>query len=325
MVRTVIVIAWLLASTVAGADSKPWETGTTAAQRAQAHKLFTRGNEHFFAREYAPAIELFKQALAEFDHPRIQLALARTLVRVGRPAEAHPHLTAALRHGKAALDAEEYADALDLRAAITNQVGVIIIECKTTGSRLTLDGAALDGCTANHEVVVSPGRHQVVASREGYLTFTEEVIVDAGRKTHVEVRLKTLDTAAIKQRRWARWKPWAVAGGGAALVVAGIPFRLLATSNLDDFAAEVARLCGSTGCEPGTPEHVAVEALDTESRGTLQNGIAVSLFVVGGAVIATGLISAILNREHIVIPHSEVVVTPIVSSELVGFGVAGRL
>ena len=311
------------------ATPRPWEKGSTQDQRDRAHGIFSEGNDHFFKRDYARAIELYEQAIVVFDHPRIRLALARTLIRVGRPADAHPHLVSALRWGAAPLDAEEYAEALDQQAALSRQLGVLVIRCRARGARLTLDGRDIAPCPGEQRHVVMPGRHQVVGKQVGYLPFTEDAVADAGRETPFDVELKTLEAAAVKQRRWATWKPWAVVGGGAVLALAGLPFRRLATTNINRYKERVAALCAPDRCDPNKPEDAdnlaqALALAPIESRAKLENGIAISLWVLGGAVVTTGLVTVFLNREHLLIPKTEsLVVTSLISQDVVGIGVIG--
>ena len=310
-----------------GQAERPWEQGSTADQRDHAHGIFSEANERFFKRDYGPAIELYEQALAVFDHPRIQLALARTLIRVGRTADAHPHLVSSLRFGAAPLDAEEYADALELQASLAKQLGQLVIRCKRLGGRLTLDGKPIQPCPGEQRQVVMPGRHEIVGMQAGYLTFTAEVVAEAGGETVQDVELHRLETATVR-RRWSSWKPWTVVASGGVVVLSGVAFRLLAGHNLDVFAADVAMYCPIAGCAPGSPEFQTLKEMHVdalEARGKLEDRVAISLWVVGGAVLAPGVVGVWMNRERMVPGVERLVVTPLLSPSGIGIGIAAEL
>ena len=77
-----ILVLLCIASGIAVADgAKTWERDTTAKQRDEAHKTFSAGNDAFFRRDYAKALDLYEQALARFAHPRIRLAAAEVVAK----------------------------------------------------------------------------------------------------------------------------------------------------------------------------------------------------------------------------------------------------
>src|SRR5262245_44417226 len=139
--RAIVVTAALAVPAASVAESaKPWEQGTSQTQRDEAHRLFTAGNDRFIKRDYAGALALYEQAIAVFDHRRIRLAMVRTLILLGRPADALGQLERALRWQQAPFDPDEYAEALEHKKTLGRQVATLVIRCTTPGAHLTLDG-----------------------------------------------------------------------------------------------------------------------------------------------------------------------------------------
>jgi tetratricopeptide (TPR) repeat protein len=292
--RALLIICVVAVS--AHADKgRPWERGSTLAQRERAHKTFSEGNDHFFRREYAKALELYEQALVEFDHPRIRLAAAETLVLLGRPDAAQADLDAALQYGAEPFDPDEYARAKELQKTLARQLGSVVVKCTTEGAQLTLDGKDLMMCPGEATRVVMPGRHQIVGKKDGFIPLTEQVLVEPARQAKTTVELKPLEVAAgfTRQRRWRAWKPWAVVAGGAGLALLGAAVQWRASAKMDDFRDAVSA-CGLAGCPAGDP------AFDLESRATLYNRIAISMWVTGGATVVAGLVGVYMNREKLV-------------------------
>lgn len=306
------------------AAAKPWEAGTSEARREEAYALFVEGNDHFVKRRYPQALDGYQRALAIFAHPRIHLSMVRTLLLLGRPAEAHEHLVAALRFGAPPFEPDEYAEALEHRSSLERQLGQLVVSCDTPEARLTLDGQHLVTCPGTVTRVVMPGRHEVVGTRRGYLTATREVVGEAGRCTAVSIQLATLRvTTAVTVRRWTSWKPWAVLGGGALVAAAGIPLQVRASSNMDRFRQRANELCGTESCE------LPASLRDLESRAELQNRVAITAFAVGAAGIAAGAVLLYVNRERTIVreveapPDRALSVVPL-GPDAPGLGLAGR-
>ena len=77
-----------------------------------------------------------------------------------------------------------------------------------------------------------PGRHQLVARKDGKLTQTEALVLLPGQTQTTTVALLDIGSAAVS-RRWSSWKPWAVVGGGAVLALTGGALQFRARQNRD--------------------------------------------------------------------------------------------
>jgi len=146
-----------------------------------------------------------------------RLLLCRPVVR-GEPtlAKADAVAAAAREVGPAFLDygvaceGEEEAARAASRAGLRMAVSSVA-EGRTEGSRylLSLTAAGAEKALARRTVEVAPGADAVPRLRDALLELRREV----------------------PERRDGRVAPWVVAGGGAALLVAGAAFALAARSN----------------------------------------------------------------------------------------------
>jgi hypothetical protein len=139
-----------------------------------------------------------------------------------------------------------------------------------------------------------PGEHQITATRQGWQSIIKSVVLVPGTAEE-KIELVPLEQAIRMERRYDVWKPWAVVGSGAALLVAGTALQLVAKSNLDEYDDIVADRC-RLGCDLSMTLDESERELRTKGR--LQSKIAVGLFTVGAATAITGGVLLYLNRER---------------------------
>src|SRR3569623_242091 len=107
-----VVMALAVAPSAAHADDQPWAVGVTDAQKAQAQKILDEGNQLFLKKDYAPALDKYKAAVAVWDHPAIRFNIVRCLIQLDRPVDASATLALALKYGAAPLEGAVYREAL---------------------------------------------------------------------------------------------------------------------------------------------------------------------------------------------------------------------
>lgn len=300
-----VMIVVSLAHGSASADEQPWAVGVSDAAKADAQARLQEGNKLFLAKEYRAALDKYVAAIASWDHPAIQFNIVRCLMLLERPVEAAEHLDRALAYGAAPLEAGVYAEAQAVREQLARQLARLTVTCKLSDIVITLDGKPLPDCMGQLKRRVAAGPHQIVARKDGYVTFTKDFAASPDGDAVVDIRLVTVDEGSVYRRRWATWQPWSVVIAGGVIAVAGIGLELAARSNMDKFRDGVA-MCGQAGCLADDPVN------DFESRALLQDRIAISMWAVGGAVVATGLVMVYMNRERRVI-----------AAPSIGAGVAG--
>jgi tetratricopeptide (TPR) repeat protein len=296
----------------------PWSRGVSAEQKQTAQRLLEEGNDLFVLNKHVEALARYQEAIASWDHPAIRFNVVRTLIALERPLEAYENLEKALAYGKEPLEEQVYAEALNYRTLLAGQIAELEVSCQQDGVKISVDGAPYLDCPGSRTQRIVPGAHAVVGTREGFMTSTRDVILLPGKREPVEVRLETLAEATETRQRWATWKPWAVAGGGAVLAGLGVLVNLDAAARMDQFERDVATRCADQGCPEGT--------LDTsvESTAILENRVAIGMMIAGGAVVIAGVTLVILNRPETYVPESKTQVVPTVSGDGAGVSLIGR-
>lgn len=277
-------------------EPRPWAEGVSPERQESALAQFSLGNAKFVEGNYAEALTIYREALVAWDHPSIRLNIAVCLINLEQPLAAAENLEAALAYGRAPFDDEAYAQALTYDKLLAGQLARLRIACAEPGAEVLLDGKRLFTAPGEHEVRITPGTHQLVATKRGLVSATESITVAPGRVETARLTLLPIEKL-IETRRWPTWKPWTVMGVGAGLALVGVPFQLAARSNFADFDAGVAMCAATTGCQPGElPSRIA----DLEGRAQNENRAAVALFALGGATVAIGITMLILNQPRAV-------------------------
>jgi hypothetical protein len=277
----------------------PWSVGVSDEQRARAEALLASGNERFLSQAYAEALEHYRAALHEWDHPAIRFNMARALIHLGRAVEAYENLRLAVAHGAAPLTEQVHAEALSYLKLLEAQIATIVVACTEPGARVTLDGQLLLTCPGQATRRLLPGPHQLVAARPGFLTSTRDAVVMGGQTEQVTVSLIRLEDAAVVTRRWAPWKPWAVLSGGVALVGVGALFERAAREDRDAYNEQLDAMCVPTSCDP---DGLGRPIRDLRDGARWNRRYAIGGLVVGGGAIAAGIVGLVLNRSRTELP-----------------------
>jgi hypothetical protein len=276
---------------------KPWAEGVPLEKRDQALAIYKEGNGLFEQSQYVEALSKYRDALAHWDHPAIRYNIAVCQIHTEENVEALANLEAGLRYGAEPIGDELYKEGLTYKKLLEGQVARLKVSCSEEGAEVVIDGKPLLSCPGDSTVVVKPGAHQVVASKAGYLTFTENLQLVSGSTRDLEVRLtRIVDVKVTYKTRWPKWLPWTIAGAGLAVAVVGIPLEVSASSDFQDYDERLAEEC-PRGCPvDGVPS----EIIDLEDSGRLKNRLAIAAFAVGGAAVAAGLTMVVLNRPEAV-------------------------
>jgi tetratricopeptide (TPR) repeat protein len=300
----------LAAAAPAWADTPPWSVGVTDAQKSQAQAALEQGNALFLDKKYAEAMEKYKAAVASWDHPAIRFNIVRCLIQLDRPVEASDNLKLALKYGAAPLEEAVYSEALAYDKLLANQIASVMVKCSQAGVKMTLDGQPLATCPAEELRRVTPGAHQLVGTKDGYLTRSIEVVVIGGKEQHVALSLDPIEKAARIEHRWPGWVPWVVFAGGFALAGIGGLLDLAAVQEMDSYDRAVAQSCATMAC---SPEDLDPADRDLKSSAETKSAVAVGIMIAGGATIVTGAVMLYLNRGRTVYPTSVERLTPTVS------------
>lgn len=284
---------------------KPWADGVPQEQQDRASALYEEGNTLFGQQAHQAALAKYKEAIQLWDHPLIRFNMAVTEIRMERILEAADDLTASLRFGDKPFKPELYQQALDYQALIKGRVGYIEASCEQKDARLMLDGKPWFECPGKKKIMVLVGEHVIVGEKQGFLTSSTKFVVTGDKTSQQKVSLVPLDTAVTYTYPYRRWIPWTMVGIGLAVGLGGAGTWFLGKNQMDKFDSDYAQQC-SNGCEPGltAPEHAGLAAQRDSAK--LKGQVGIAMAGVGGAVLLTGLVLAIMNRPTKVIPNVEV-------------------
>jgi hypothetical protein len=287
-----------LAQKSSPADSdRPWTEGVSAKNQERALKIFNEGNTFFETSQYALATEQYRDALTSWQHPAIHFNMMVCLINLDQPKQAYKQLNASMKWGEVPLGKDVYARAITYKKLLEGQLTNLTIKSSQDGVEVSLDGKALFTSPGEVTLVALPGQHQLVASKDGYLTHTENLNYVGGEPASSDVKLIPLAEAQNfrLERRWARWKPWTVLGGGVATMAAGLGVRFLASTDFDRYDNDVTILCPPQGC---AKDELPQSTKDVLSRAELEDTISSALLISGGVATAAGAVLLYFNRER---------------------------
>jgi hypothetical protein len=293
-----MAVSWCVAAARAD-DTQPWVKGVTAERKAAAKQLLDAGNALFLEHRYAEALDKYREAVAAWDHPAIRFNIVRSLIQLDRPVEASDNLELALQYGAAPLEDAVYNEALAYRKLLAGQIGHMSIRCALPDVKVTLDGQPV--ACPSEDRRVTPGAHQVVGAKDGFLTRTTELVVVGGTHADVEVSLVRLEAGGKIVHRYATWKPWVVFGGGVAVGVVGGLLETFAASRMSEYNSALVRDCAHS-C-------TAIPAADVELERSAQHYDTAAWIVIGagGAATAAGIALLYANRGRTVYPEAHAV------------------
>jgi tetratricopeptide (TPR) repeat protein len=253
----------------------------------QADERFAEGARLFKQWRFDEAEQKFREALIHWEDPLIHLYLSRALEKQGRLVEAHEALQPALRPGVESLPPEDVQVAEDLRQSLESRLAQIEVSCDVPGAEVSLDGEPWFTAPGRQLRMITAGQHVLIARKAGYFPVTEPVSLLPGKQTRIVLRM-TADVVHV-ERRWQPWQPWAVAGSGFAVSLAGGLFLWQARSDYGDFRKGLAA-CKREPCDPIT--------LRPRDSGVWKEYLGTGALITGGTVLVTGLAGVLLNQSR---------------------------
>jgi hypothetical protein len=293
--RVGVVAALVLSAQLALADGDPpWSVGVTAEHRDAAQHLLDEGNEQLLGNHYKEALASYRDAIALWDHPAIRFNMVRALIALDRFVDAADNLDKALAYGQGPLTDDVYREAISYQHLLASSIATLEIHCDQPGVEVAVDGVRALDCPGTTTQRATPGAHAVTAAKPGHMPRTWSLSLSPGKPTRVDAQLeKMVAPVARDPHRWALWKPWSVAVGGVALVAAGGILEAAASSSFAAYDGRVASGCGGTTCSTNDPTLTS-----DNSRGKLENELAVAAWIAGGAALATGIVLIGLDRPR---------------------------
>lgn len=279
------------------AQENVWSHGVSEPERRAAEALFLDGNKLLRESITLLAVSRYREALAHWDHPNIHFNLAIGLMSMDQPVETYEHLQQATRYGAKPLEEERYQHAKNYLALLEKQLARVQIRCDVPEGTVELDGRQLFPTPGEWNGLVRAGRHTLVARRDGYVTNQSVRVLEGGQTVRIQLELKTLAQLTERKRRWSAWKPWAVVGGGAAVLAAGAVFASSGNEKMRAYDRQASHDCGEPAfCTGDDPKVARLAQMKKEAQN--QQTIGVAGYAAGGAVLVTGAVLVYLNRGH---------------------------
>jgi hypothetical protein len=275
-------------------EEYPWSRNVPKKNQDAADGLLQTGNDLMKKSAYAKAEVKYLEALAQWDHPGIHYNLALALLQLNRPAEVYAHLVKALEGGEAALGLEKYEHARIHKEALEKQLAWVEFVCENPNAVVTVGGQPLPLVNGRYEGLMRPGPVLFGGAEEGYQPREKKFDLSPGQKNSLRFKLYRSDELITYDSRWAPWKPWAVAGAGAALAAGGGLLYWRARHGYSSFDAHVVD-CGKGVNDRGCREP---ELAARRSRLQTLNKASIGTMAIGGAALVTGASLVLFNRAQ---------------------------
>lgn len=275
-----------------GGKDRPWAEGVSIEHQNKAREIFHAANDMLMQQFFKQAAAKYREALDYWDHPAIHYNMSLALMNLEQPIELYHALKKSLSHGvPPLLEEANHQRAENYLNLVSQQISHVVITCEEPKARVTLDGKLLFIGPGAYEGVALAGEHTVSASKEGFLDNSKQVVLSAGQHSRIEMTLFTLDDLTIEKRRFPKWIPWVVTGGGAFFLAVGGGLHLSAKNGFQGFDSEFDGRC-SSGC----PETSVPDLIGNLSTATWTQRGAFVAYGIGGAAFLTGVTLLILNQ-----------------------------
>ena len=295
--------------TPAPTPNRPWAVGVSQERQSQALALFTEGTDLLKDAFFTRAVEKYKEALDQWDHPAIHFNMAKALMNLDNPVDAYKHLDSSLKYGGAPLD-EDQIDQVKryMKLLYDGELADLVIEAKQEGAIVSLNGVEIFKGPGRWQGLVRAAQTTVLATRDGFQPAQVQQVLPKGQKTEIALTMVAVESVTKYTRVMDAWKPWTVVASGAAVLIAGGIFSWQASKSFEDYDQGV-EVCNSESAisivdDTGEDEGKVFGCLpsrslkDKKASGELYQTLSIVSYVAGGATLATGLVLLYINRER---------------------------
>ena len=284
------------ASPPASCSDSPWYCGVTDVQQENALSLYREANQLFDDGLFVGAVGKYRAALEHWDHPAIHYNLMLALVALERPIEAYESSLAALRHGPTAVPSDDYERARDYQRLLRGRLAVLEVICDEPGAIVSLDGQQLLRAPGMVRLFVTPGQHEIVARKNGFLASHQTLLLLPEKPLRVHVAMLEADQALLTLRHWQPWRPWGLVSAGIGIGLLGTAFEWRA--NINNRAAQE---LFHEECPPPLgcfEQSKSAELVARTQRSTWYRRMGHGASIAGAATALTGLVLVYLNRPQ---------------------------
>jgi len=275
----------LFSGLIAAIVAAPGRASADNAEEAAA--LFDRGRQLAKDGNHREACPLFEQSLGLLPALGTELNLALCWTAVGRLVEAAALFDGLIAKTTAPDQAKRHEIVVRAAETLAKRIPRLDIELPVEASNLRIDGKeAIEGPTR-----VDPGTHVVEA--DGAVKQTVEV--GEGQELHVVLAAKAAKGEELPPpppppgARRSRL-PWYIGGAGVGVLVVGTITGVVVLSRRD---------AGLDHCEYDAMDELHCEPRGAEllDRARTLSHVTTGMFVVGGALLATGIVLEVLERK----------------------------
>ena len=183
MKNRLLVIAFLTVASFwiseARADQSP---------KDQAVAKLVEGGELLKQGDYKNALVRFQEAFNLVPSPKIYYNFGLAYAGMGRNAAAIDAFDKFLAQATDA-PADRRLNADRQRTQLLAQVASLSVNCATAGAEISVDGQSFGLTPRTDPIRLDPGPHQLVVEKEGLAQYTQKLVLEAGTRTVVEVKL----------------------------------------------------------------------------------------------------------------------------------------
>lgn len=157
-------------------------------QKAEAQKEYEEGKRAFDQKNLELALERFRKSYDIVASPNSHLMIARTLVELGRDAEAYDEYGGVIEEAKSAADAERYAKTLESaegeRRVLRGRLALMTVN---VDAMLTANGSPIPSHRWGQPIAVKPGTVALELKSESGVLARQQVEAPAGGQVTVSI------------------------------------------------------------------------------------------------------------------------------------------
>ncbi len=286
-------------------------TAAAAGPKEAADKLFTEALTELDRGRWDAACPKFRASQAADPAVGTLLNVAACSDHEGRPLEALEQYREVLRLNASTVDtrrrASVEASALEAIKLLERRIPSLVVKVEPAGATIAIDGQPrLPGET----VRLAPGAHAVRVAAEGFEPETRAINLAEAEHTSLEIDLiRSRSSQSDVDDASTALGPagWITGGAGLAVAIGGSVLVGMAASR----ASEIEDVCGAGAAPPRCDGDAALaNALSDEGEAFRDAGV--SLLVLGGAAMATGVVLLVLAPSS---SEQPVALVPVVTPE----------
>lgn len=253
--------------------------------RERAQVLLDEGNAALNSGQYVEALAKFREAHSVFPSPKLLLNIGTTLRQLGRNAEAATVYEQYLAHPER--DPARVPELEALIAQIDQTVAVVVIQCRTVGAVVRVDGQIVGLGPMNKRMRVEPGDHTVLSAKAGLRDGVATLRL--GPREQRSVAIEPAAQAVVRQVAGSTGDTQRVAG----FVVAGVGLLGLIGGAITGGLAVAREDEASDHCSTDDEAVCDADAVSLTAEATNFGTAATVLLVVGGVTAGAGIVIAL--------------------------------